>query len=180
MNIEYKQNSMHINGIDHFNLDEILDCGQSFRWYRDGEGFSGTALGKSVYAEQHGRDVIITGAAEGEGWEEYFDLYRDYGAIKQHYAQKDEYLRQGMAFAGGIRILKQPEFETLISFIISANNNVKRIKGIVDKMCRRYGQKIGEDAYDFPMAAALSNADEAGLKECGAGYRAAYIIRRQG
>ena len=167
---------MYILGAEHFSIEQTLDCGQSFRWRRDGEGYSATALGKAVSARQTSDCITILGAGEGEGWEEYFDLYRDYGAVKKLY-EKDEFLKQGMGFAGGIRILRQPVFETLISFIISANNNVKRIMGIVERICARYGERIGDGVFDFPTARSLSNATQEELTQCGAGYRAAYILK---
>ena len=176
MNIEYANGNMYINDVQDFDLSQILQCGQSFRWKQATDGFDGVALSKKVRAEQNGDSVIIYGAEQGEGWEEYFDLGRDYSAIKKQYS-KDKYLNEGMSFAQGIRVLNQPLFETLISFIISANNNVKRIMGIVERISEKYGERIGEDAYDFPTAAALANADEEGLKQCGAGYRAPYIIK---
>ena len=176
MNIEYIGGSMYINGAEDFDLAQILECGQAFRWRRTDDGFNGVALSKKVRAEQNGGCVVIFGAGQGEGWEEYFDLNRDYAVIKKQYS-KDRYLSEGMSFAQGIRVLNQPLFETLISFIISANNNVKRIMGIVERISEKYGERIGEDAYDFPTAAALANADEEGLKQCGAGYRAPYIIK---
>jgi N-glycosylase/DNA lyase len=175
MEITYDNGNMHISGIDHFSLEQTLLSGQCFRWRQDGDGIIGVALGKQVYAEQKGSDITVFGAGESDGWEEFFDLHRDYGAIKQSYSN-DAYLRDGMAFAGGIRVLRQPPFETLISFIISANNNVKRIMGIVDKLCARYGRPIGEDAHDFPTPLALAQASEDDIKACGAGYRARYII----
>jgi len=73
-------------------------------------------------------------------------------------------------------VMRQPPFETLISFIISANNNVKRITGIVDAICRRFGAPLDEDAFDFPTAEALAARTEEELKSCGAGYRARFII----
>ena len=121
MDITYKNNNMYISGIDHFSLEQTLDCGQSFRWKRDGERFVGVAQGRAVQARQNGSDVTIFGAGENDGFAEYFDLQRDYGAIKQSYSE-DEYLRAGMEYASGVRVLRQPPFETLISFIISANN----------------------------------------------------------
>lgn len=176
MDITYDKDTMHINGAQHFSIEQTLDCGQAFRWRREEGGFSGVALGKAVRAQQSEEGITIFGAAENEGWEEYFDLHRDYGAVKKLY-EHDEFLREGMGFAWGIRILKQPVFETLISFIISANNNVKRIMGIVDRICKMYGQRIGEEAYDFPTPAALASSTEEELKELGAGYRAAYILK---
>jgi N-glycosylase/DNA lyase len=175
MQITYANNNMYIRGIDHFSLTQTLLCGQAFRWKQDGERLFGVALSKPVSAVQSGRDVTIYGARQSDGFEQYFDLQRDYGAIKQNYSA-DEYLCAGMEFAGGVRVMRQPPFETLISFIISANNNVKRIIGIVDKLCARYGEPIGEGLFDFPTQQALSNATEQDVAACGAGYRARYII----
>lgn len=166
---------MYISGIDHFSLEQTLTCGQSFRWKRERERFAGVALNRAVQAQQNGSDVTIFGAQENDGWEEYFDLQRDYGAIKQSY-REDEYLRAGMEYASGVRVMRQPPFETLISFIISANNNVKRIIGIVDKLCVRYGRVIEQGMCDFPTPAALADASEEDVIACGAGYRARYII----
>ena len=176
MNITYKNGNMYINDAADFDLVQTLDCGQSFRWRKNDGGFEGVALSRKARAEQDGANIVVYGANRGEGWEEYFDLGRDYGAIKKQYG-KDKFLKEGMGFAQGIRVLRQPLFETLISFIISANNNVKRIMGIVERMSEMYGQRIGEFTYDFPTSAALANADEEGLKKCGAGYRAPYIIK---
>ena len=80
-----------------------------------------------------------------------------------------------MAYTPGMRVLRQPPFETLVSFIISANNNVKRISGIIDVMCERYGAPL-DGGRDFPLPDTLASLTEAELKDCGAGYRARYII----
>lgn len=175
MKIEYRNNNMYISGIDHFSLEQTLTCGQSFRWKIERERFVGVALNRAVQAQQNGSDVTIFGVQESGGFAEYFDLQRDYGAIKQSYSE-DEYLRAGMAYAGGVRVMRQPPFETLISFIISANNNVKRIIGIVERLCVRYGRPVEQGMCDFPTPAALANASEEDVKACGAGYRARYII----
>jgi N-glycosylase/DNA lyase len=128
-----------------------------------------------VYAEQQGDTLTLSGIGEGDAdaFIRYFDLERDYGAIKSMYAH-DPFLCEGMAYAPGMRVLNQPPFETLISFIISANNNVKRISRIIETICERYGAPL-EGGYDFPSPEALAclTADE--LKTCGTGYRAEFI-----
>jgi N-glycosylase/DNA lyase len=168
--VEYK-------GLSHFSLAECVCCGQAFRWQPRGSGYFGVALGRAVYAEQRGSSLYLTGVREEDmqAFTRYFDLERDYGAVQALYAH-DKYLRQGMAYAPGLRVLRQPPFETLISFIISANNNVKRITGIVDAICHRFGAPLNDAAFDFPTPEVLAARTEEELKSCGAGYRARYII----
>ncbi len=175
MQINYTDNSMTISGLEHFTLEQCLCCGQAFRWKSEGEGLRGVALGRAVYAEQQGDTLTLRGVDESAGADfiRYFDLERDYGAIKKSYSH-DPFLFEGMQYAAGIRVLRQPPFETLISFIISQNNNVKRIAGIIERLCQRYGKPLGDD-YDFPTPDALCCLCDDDLVNCGAGYRAAYI-----
>lgn len=175
MKTELKGGSLIISGIEHFSLGQCLCCGQAFRWKAQSNGFTGVALGREVYAEQSGDTLTLRGAGEESAADfiRYFDLERDYGAIKASYAG-DPFLKEGMEYAGGIRVLRQPPFETLISFIISQNNNVKRISGIIERLCERYGKPIGE-SFDFPAAETLANLSVRELEECGTGYRAPYI-----
>jgi N-glycosylase/DNA lyase len=176
MQITYQDNSMTVCGLQHFSLAQILCSGQTFRWRPQGDGFIGVALGQLVYAEQSGDVLALHGVDEsaGAGFIRYFDLERDYGAIKTTY-EDHAFLSDSMAYAHGMRVLRQPPFETLISFIISANNNVPRIMGIVERLCCRFGLPMdGGHAFPTPdMLAALSEADVAA---CGAGYRARHII----
>lgn len=176
MDIKYSDNKMIISDLEHFSLEQSLFCGQAFRWKREGNGFKAVALGREVFAEQDGTTVTLTGVDETSGADflRYFDIERDYGAIKQSYAD-DPFLCEGMIYASGIRVLRQPPFETLISFIISQNNNVKRISGIIETLCRRYGKPLGS-SFDFPTAEALACLSVKELEECGAGYRAPYIV----
>ena len=176
MDINKLENGVEIRGLSHFSLADCLCCGQAFRWKPRGSGYFGVALGQAVYAELQGETLLLTGVVEGDipAFIRYFDLERDYGAIKALYAH-DEYLKQGMRYTPGMRVLRQPLFETLISFIISANNNVKRISGIIETVCETYGAPL-EGGFDFPAPEKLASPTEAELKRCGAGYRARYII----
>lgn len=176
MEISYKNDMTVIRGISDLSLSECLTSGQVFRWKPRGEGFFGVALGRAVYAQQQGDTLTLQGVSEADvdAFIDYFDLRRDYGAVKEMYAA-DPFLREGMEYAPGMRVLNQPPFETLISFIISANNNVKRIMGIVETLCERYGRPI-DGGYDFPLPKTLAVLSEEELKACGAGYRARYII----
>lgn len=169
---------VEFKNLSHFSLAECVCSGQAFRWRPRGSGYFGVALGRAVYAEQRGDTLYLTGVGKEDvpAFARYFDLERDYGAIKKLYAH-DRYLRQGMAYAPGLRVLRQPPFETLVSFIISANNNVKRICRIVDAICCRFGRPLSDGAYDFPTPEALASRTEEELISCGAGYRARYIIQ---
>ncbi len=175
MDIEYNNKTLAISGLADISLSECLTSGQAFRWKPRGAGFSGVALGRAVYAEQADDTLILSGVGEedAEAFIRYFDLNRDYGAVKSMYAH-DPFLAEGMAYAPGMRVLNQPPFETLVSFIISANNNVKRISRIIETICERYGAPL-QGGCDFPSPEALSSLTADELKACGAGYRARFI-----
>jgi N-glycosylase/DNA lyase len=104
-------------------------------------------------------------------WENYLDINTDYKAITDCFAE-DDVLREACRELHGLRLLKQEPFETLISFIISQNNNIPRITGIISRLCERFGEEFAPDCYAFPTAEVLSQAD---LSAIGAGYRAGYI-----
>ena len=167
MDITYNGNCMTIRGITDFSLAQILQSGQAFRWRPQGDGFAGVALDRVVYAAQDGDTLTLHGVDESAGTEfiRYFDLERDYGAIKATWAH-DDFMCNSMAYAYGMRVLRQPPFETLISFIISANNNVKRIMGIVDRLCQRLGQPDG-DSFAFPTVDILASLSEDDVMACG-------------
>lgn len=156
----------------------VFDCGQAFRFYdRDGV-FKGVAHGK-VLCVSGGDALRIWPVEERDAdiWRTYFDLDLDYNTIKQEWT--DETLVKCVAEVKGMRLLNQDPFETIISFLISANNNIKRIRKIIEKISAAYGEKLefeGEEYYAFPTPAALAAADEETLMSCGAGYRAPYIL----
>lgn len=121
--------------------------------------------------------VIFEGVCEGDIEaivKDYFDLNRDYEKIKEKLSKIDDNLKQSTQYGKGIRILKQDLWETIISFIISANNNIPRIKGILERISKRYGQKIeykGKDYYTFPEIQELEKASVEDLRELGLGFR---------
>ncbi len=108
-------------------------------------------------------------------WRGYFDLDRDYEAVKASVPPGDEFLRQAVLYAGGLRILRQEPFETLISFIISQRKNLPAIKGCVEALACRLGSPMGEGLYAFPGPDQLAAASEDTLRACGLGYRAPYV-----
>lgn len=176
MNHTYKGGRVVISGLENFSLCQCLDCGQAFRWKQHGKGYRGAALGLAVYAEQNGDTLAIDGVDKNsvEAFIRYFDLRRDYASLQKQYS-KDPFLKEGICYASGLRVLAQPPFETLITFIISANNNIARIKRIIDSLCARFGAPLAEGMFDFPSPKALAEASERSLLDCGTGYRAAYI-----
>lgn len=163
-------------------LDHTLDCGQAFRWekipseyYCTYKGaFKNTPLTVSETGENSG-EFIFHGVSEEDFlniWFDYFDLGTDYGEIKKRFSE-DETLAKACGFAHGIRLLKQDAEECLISFILSQNNNIPRIKGIISRLCEMYG--------GFPDLKSMSGVTAEELSPLRAGFRAGYIedcIRR--
>lgn len=150
-------------------LAETLDCGQAFRWSPVADGFCGYFLNKPLTILAERDHFILKDTTEDEFlnvWADYFDLYTDYGEMKRIFSE-DKTLSAACAFAGGIRLLKQDFFECLISFIISQNNNIPRIKGIIGRLCDMFG--------GFPDAGRLAAKTSDGLSPLRAGFRAKYI-----
>ena len=125
-----KNNNLHISGVKNFSLSETLDCGQAFRWKEKENGvWCGVARNKYLELELSGDTLILynTSLLDYKAfWENYFDLGTNYAAYISRFSA-DETLRRACDTSGGIRILRQEPFETLISFIISQNNNIPRI-----------------------------------------------------
>ena len=130
---------VRVEGAEPFDLAQTLDCGQCFRFAPTGDGgWFGAAGGHAAGLRFEGESLVLEGAtaAEFEGfWRDYLDLDRDYAAVRAAFA-RDPRLAPCVAFAPGIRVLRQPAFEALIAFIVSQNNNVPRIKGILARLCR--------------------------------------------
>lgn len=166
----------YIKKIDSFELKDIFECGQCFRWNKEAdESYTGIFNKKilNVRKESNG-DIVFTGNATENEIEEYFDLKRDYTKIKNELSLIDNYLKQSIEYGSGIRILNQDLFETIISFIISANNNIPRIKGIIERICKQYGDRLefeGREYYSFPDAKELTKASVQDLKNLGLGFR---------
>lgn len=159
-----------------FNLGLCLDCGQAFRWSFDGEKWNGVAYGRPLSVKQTDGKLIFYGCDErafNEIWRDYFDLGLDYEKIVSSYS--DGYLKEAVKEYRGIRILRQEPWEALCSFIISQNNNIPRIKGIIDRLCTRFGEDAG-GLFAFPSAEKLSQLTPEDLAPLRAGFRAKYII----
>lgn len=159
----------------HFDIAQTFLCGQCFRFNRTGGGFGGIAQNRHVFLVQTDKGVLIkTARNDFESiWRAYFDLDTDYDDIISTFPQDDVHLANAISHCGGIRILRQDAFEALISFVISQNNNIPRIKGLIEALCQKYGDRIGDCAYAFPAPEVLVDAH---IDDMHFGYRAPYII----
>lgn len=178
-NIEFKNNNTYVKGIENFDLKNTLDCGQAFRWEEIQENkWCGIAYSKYLELEKlHDGTVVLYNTdkkAFEEIWKEYFDIERDYNSIISAISG-NEILRKASEYGKGIRVLNQEPWETLCSFIISQNNNIKRIKGIIKTLCENFGEKI-EGGYTFPTADRISQCTLEDLAVLKAGFRAKYIL----
>ncbi|MBR6671042.1 MAG: DNA-3-methyladenine glycosylase 2 family protein [Ruminococcus sp.] len=171
-----KQNNDIILKQADFDLAETLDCGQAFRWkqIQTADGFdttySGFFLNKPLTISQKNDIFAFHNTTESDFlniWADYFDLNTDYGELKNTFSS-DNTLKKACEFAGGIRLLKQDSWECLCSFIISQNNNIPRIKGIISRLCEHYG--------GFPTPKQLAAETVDGLDYLRSGFRAKYII----
>ena len=176
---EFKNNNVYIHLTDSFSLPQTLDCGQAFRWEECSDtAWQGIAFDRYLKLEKisDGQIVLYNTTKEDfeDIWVDYFDLNRDYAAIISQISQ-NEILKTASQYGTGIRVLNQDPWETLCSFIISQNNNIKRIKGIISRLCENFGEKI-DGGYTFPAPAKLANLSPQDLSELRAGFRAKYII----
>lgn len=167
-----------------FSLAKICDSGQCFRMENCGGGrYRLVALGRYLEAEQDG-DCITFDCAQDEFdlvWREYFDLATDYAEILASVDKEDAYLSAAAEYGRGIRILNQDLWEMIISFIVSQQNNIKRIRKCIRALCERYGERrisgSGIQYFDFPTPGSLAEASVDDLYACGLGYRSRYICR---
>lgn len=167
-----------------FEPRHIFECGQCFRWNKQSdESYTGVIKNGVLNVKVDNENIIITGKLEGDIkkiCDEYFDLNTNYEEIKKELSKRDKYLKTSISYGRGIRILKQDLWETIISFIISANNNIPRIKGIIEKISKKYGNEIiwnGEKYYTFPSVEELKNASAEDFRALGAGFRDKYIYK---
>lgn len=169
-----------IENQESFNLKHIFECGQCFRWNEEEDGsWIGVIKDAVIKVRIEDNKVIFTGKVLGNQdfkkiVYDYFDLNTNYTDYKNELSKIDEYLRESIKFGEGIRILKQDLWETIISFIISANNNIPRIKKIINAISSTYGKKIvfeEKEYYLFPTPEELSKATVEDLRKLGLGFR---------
>lgn len=189
-NMEYKgyeliedKDRVIIEGVGNFNPVHVFECGQCFRWIKQKDGsYNGTAKGRAINVSFNSDKLIISNTTIEDFiniWFEYFDLGRDYSSIKEK-LKKDEIMRKAVDFGYGIRLLKQDIWETLISFIISANNRIPMIMRTVDTLSRTFGTAVhldDKDYYTFPGTDILADASMERVQESRCGFRCKYIIQ---
>ena len=167
-----------LKNISSFEPKHIFECGQCFRWEKEDDGsYTGIVKNNVINVKKVNNEIIFNsiGADNLEKLvKEYFDLDRNYEDIKNTLSKVDIYLENSINYGNGIRILNQDLWETIISFIISANNNIPRIKGIINRLSYKYGNKFiwnNKEYYTFPTVESLSNATVEELRKIGLGFR---------
>lgn len=161
-----------------FNLKHIFECGQCFRWNKEEDkSYTGVIKDAVLNVKQEKNKIIFRGICKGDLKKvvrEYFDLDNNYEIIKEKLSKIDNFMKESIEFGDGIRILNQDLWECIISFIISANNNIPRIKKIIEAISKEYGEEIswrGKKYYFFPSIEALSKASVEDLRKLGTGFR---------
>lgn len=172
-------------GPEAISLPDTLDCGQSFRFSQNPDGsFSGVAGGRfatvslsdsTLSVECFCRTGESTPADCESFWRDYFDLNRDYDVLKLLFSS-DETMKKAVAYCPGVRLLRQEPFEALCSFIISQNNNIPRIKGIISRLCECFGEPLPGGQFAFPIPAAIAGKTVEDLAPLRSGFRAKYLL----
>lgn len=184
MDFKFFPDYVLIENADSFDPKDVLTCGQAFRFYEEEDkSFTLVAHKRVINLKKTSYGLIIKGTNEEDFnniWKEYFDLNRDYKKIKNDLS-KIYLMVEAIKYGEGIRILNQEKFETVISFIISANNGIKRIRGSIEKISNLYGDFLGADHnrtyYSFPSPSVLKNVDPAELRQkTGVGFRDKRIV----
>lgn len=173
-----KEQELKLDSINSFDLKNIFECGQCFRWNENEDGsYIGIVKNNVIKITQTNNNIIVKSYGKddiAELFNFYFDMNTDYEKIKIKLSQIDSYMLESIKYGEGIRILNQDLWETIMSFIISANNNIPRIKGIIEKLSRTYGNEIiwnNEKYYSFPTINQLSKATVEDFRKLGLGFR---------
>ncbi len=173
--------------IPFFDISRICDSGQCFRMQEIRKHvFQIIARDRYLEIEQQGQICTFSCSERElqEFWEEYFDLETDYGTYIASINPRDLYLTHAAQLGSGIRILKQDLWEMIVSFLISQQNNIVRIRRCINNICEQYGEEKrtpdGRVYYAFPKPEALAGLEEDALKACNLGYRSKYVVRAAG
>lgn len=162
-----------------FSLAQTIESGQCFRWKKWEEGrYTVLSGAHQVMLAQTGDSILFleeTTQAEAAYWRNYFDWDREYDKIKERLCRRDRVMEKAVSVGGGIRILRQEFFETLIGFIISQNNHIPRIRGIMERISQNYGTPLESGEFAFPTPQQLAAASEEDFRRLGAGFRARYL-----
>jgi len=181
-------NEIELADVSDFDLHKIFECGQCFRWNVDEsvsvnnkyDYYIGIAFNRVIKVRKVNTSIFISGSIDDykSVWHDYFDLDRNYKEIRRQLCT-DDFMHRATKFGEGIRLLRQDKWEALCSFIVSQNNNIPRIKTIIDILCREFGNMIefeNKQYFSFPSASVLANISVECLAPLRCGYRADYII----
>lgn len=173
-----KEETFVLKNIEAFEPKHIFECGQCFRWNLEEDGSYTGIVGENVLnIKKEQNNIIINGMYKDNAKDvvkKYFDLDTNYEQIKKKLSAIDDNMKTSIEYGNGIRILYQDVWEALISFIISANNNIPRIKGIIERISKKYGKEIiwnNKSYYTFPTPEELSKATVTDLRDLGLGFR---------
>lgn len=181
MNIKEYTGFLRVSGVE-INFDATFFSGQCFRWKKAEYGYIGVVNRKIVLVYPQDNNTFDIYNCSPDEFKKffywYFDLDKDYDLILKELSEHDEILKKAVEKYRGMRLLNQEPFECMISFIISQNNNIKRIQMLVERLCQAYGEKIeyrGFSSWTFPEIEDLKKISTEELKRLGLGYRAEYI-----
>lgn len=173
-------NNIELNIVDKFNLEDTFNCGQCFRWKKtDDNSFEGVAFDKYLKITKKTDKIILMNTSKEDFenvWKDYFDLSLNYNYVRSELEKTNDKMKKICNYSPGIRILKQDPWEALCSFIISQNNNIPRIKGIINRLCENFGYQISNGVYSFPKANELSTLNDSDLDILKCGFRSKYIL----
>lgn len=177
------EHGITVEGVKDFNPVHTFECGQCFRWHREADGsYTGVVGGRVANVAGTPGKLILNNVSLDDFeqiWYDYFDLGRDYGEIKKAVAI-DGVMHKAVEFGGGIRLLRQEPWETLISFILSSNNRIPRIMKIIEDISGLYGRELSykdRRYHAFPDVQSLAACSLEQIEACRAGYRCRYIQR---
>lgn len=173
-----EKQELKIPRIESFEPKDIFECGQCFRWNLEDDGSYTGIVKNGVLNVKCSNDAIhFKGVLDCDletFVNKYFDMNRDYEQIKNKLSKIDEYMDNSIKYGKGIRIVNQDLWETIISYIISANNNIPRIKGIIDRLSAKYGTKVEfnqKEYFLFPTYEQLKDVTTAEFRALGLGFR---------
>ena len=173
-----KEQKYILKNQESFCLKHIFDCGQCFRWNEENDkSYTGVIKEGVINLKKQDENIIFNGMLSSDIKEivfNYFDLKRNYEEIKNKLSKIDENVNLSIKYGEGIRILNQDLWETIISFIISANNNIPRIKGIIERLSEKYGKEViwnEKKYYLFPRPEELKNVTVQDFRDLGTGFR---------
>ena len=173
-------NDVWLTNIQHFNLEETLDCGQAFRYEKMNFGYQGIAFRRRISLMQSDGHLILKDVSLPEfesTWKDYFDLQRDYSSLRSFLVEYGgNPMKLATEFSPGLRHMRQEPWEILISFILSQNTNIPRIKTMIRRLCENFGEKLDCGGYTFPSSKKLASLNPDDLRVIKCGYRAAFII----